>query len=225
MYQFGLGIPQDLALSKRLYQRSIELDPSTVQTPITIVLHALAIHKWFLEFPPLKEIKSRMIEDLRTHVLILCIIFISALLCIRPFVVRRWNARLQERRDALQKRKAAKHKLAESSLESSKQDTQPRDFKEKSEGLSSKGSLTETCTGTKEAEVEGKPDLFSKKMQDTVHEGGKDNEVGDKAASSSARQPLTEQAVEGSEVQGYKLGGDSEGLSQGKLVDAVENKT
>lgn len=68
MYQFGLGIPQDLTLAKRLYQRSIELDPSTTTTPVTIVLQSLSVHKWLLEMPPLEEIKRRTLRDPRTHV-------------------------------------------------------------------------------------------------------------------------------------------------------------
>eukprot|EP00392_Amoebophrya_sp_AT5.2_P001253 g1255.t1 len=124
MYQFGLGIPQDLTLAKRLYQRSIELDPSTTTTPVTIVLQSLSVHKWLLEMPPLEEIKRRTLRDPRTHLLVLAWVLLLALLVVRPMMRRRWEARVsakkraeeddkKKREEAEKKREEAKKKREE----------------------------------------------------------------------------------------------------------------
>ena len=64
MHQFGLGIPQDFALAKKLYTRSMELDPSTTSAPVQIILNVLWAQEWLLEWP---DKRARLQADHRYY--------------------------------------------------------------------------------------------------------------------------------------------------------------
>lgn len=70
MYQFGLGVTQDLHMAKLHYHRCREVDPSGVHTPVTMVLLALGGHMFFLRLPAWRELLERLLADVRVHLLL-----------------------------------------------------------------------------------------------------------------------------------------------------------
>lgn len=83
MYQFGLGVAQDLHLAKRHYHRCREVDPGGVHVPITMVLVVLGAHMHYLRMPSKEQLCDRVLTDLRVHVLFLHIAAIAVLLILR----------------------------------------------------------------------------------------------------------------------------------------------
>jgi SEL1 protein len=45
MHQFGAGLPQDLALAKRYYDKASELQPDA-WLPVSLALYGLGLHTW-----------------------------------------------------------------------------------------------------------------------------------------------------------------------------------
>merc|ERR1712187_699598 len=60
MYQFGLGVAQDLHTAKQHYHRCREVDPSGVHTPVTMVLLALGAHMLYLRVPTWPVLVERL---------------------------------------------------------------------------------------------------------------------------------------------------------------------
>lgn len=87
MHQFGVGIHQDLTIAQRHYQRCLEMEPSMIATPITIMLWLLQIQKSFLDLPPYEVVAGRVLEDLRVHAMVLLLIYAVALLHLRRQIV------------------------------------------------------------------------------------------------------------------------------------------
>lgn len=83
MHQFGLGVPQDLHLAKRNYQRSVEVDPGGVHAPVQMMLLLLHMHSRFMQMPEFEELKSALLADLRFHLLVLNFVALVALLLVR----------------------------------------------------------------------------------------------------------------------------------------------
>eukprot|EP00913_Durusdinium_trenchii_P000313 g286.t1 len=51
MYQFGIGVEQDLPMAGRFYGQGAEADPGGVQTPITIMSTVLSFQSYLAEIP------------------------------------------------------------------------------------------------------------------------------------------------------------------------------
>jgi len=83
MYQFGVGIAQDLNIAKRHYQKCFEVDPSLVATPITLMLWWLQFQMVAEKLPTQEEFFQRVSEDLRIQSIILLIIFFISLVHLR----------------------------------------------------------------------------------------------------------------------------------------------
>mmetsp|Transcript_96161 Transcript_96161/g.276251 ORF Transcript_96161/g.276251 Transcript_96161/m.276251 type:complete len:717 (-) Transcript_96161:43-2193(-) len=93
MYQFGLGVAQDLQTAKQHYQRCREVDPSGLQVPVTLVLLALGAHMTFLRLPPWPVLLERIFSDVRAHMLVLHLAAIAALLVLGRRFVRERTSR------------------------------------------------------------------------------------------------------------------------------------
>eukprot|EP00927_Polykrikos_kofoidii_P049989 TRINITY_DN43957_c0_g1_i1.p1 TRINITY_DN43957_c0_g1~~TRINITY_DN43957_c0_g1_i1.p1 ORF type:complete len:846 (+),score=143.41 TRINITY_DN43957_c0_g1_i1:101-2539(+) len=83
MHQFGFGVPQDLNVAKKHYHRCREVDPSGLHTPVTMVLVLLGVHMFLLRLSPWEVITDRFMTDMRTHILVLHLAAIIALLIAR----------------------------------------------------------------------------------------------------------------------------------------------
>lgn len=83
MYQFGLGVAQDLNVAKQHYFRCREVDPSGQHTPVTLVLFSLGLHMYWLRVPPGPVLTERLFRDERIHILMLHLIAILVLVAVR----------------------------------------------------------------------------------------------------------------------------------------------
>lgn len=83
MHQFSLGVPQDLHLAKRNYQRCVEVDPSGVHTPVMFMLLVLGAHSHYLKMPTAEEIGNSLVADVRFHVLLMNVAVVCVLLLMR----------------------------------------------------------------------------------------------------------------------------------------------
>jgi hypothetical protein len=83
MYQFGLGVKQDLHTAKQHYHRCREVDPSGIHTPVTMVLVGLGIHMQYLRLPGKEKLFERLIADTRFHILVLHLVAIIVVLVTR----------------------------------------------------------------------------------------------------------------------------------------------
>merc|ERR1711918_112814 len=83
MHQFSLGVPQDVHLAKRNYQRCVEVDPSGVHTPVMFMLLMLSAHSHYLKMPTAEEIGNSLIADVRFHVLLMNVAVVCVLLVVR----------------------------------------------------------------------------------------------------------------------------------------------
>jgi len=88
MYQFGLGVTQDLHTAKQHYHRCREVDPSGIHTPVTMVLLGLGIHLQYLRLPIREKLFERLFADTRFHVLVLHLIAILVVLVTRCHFAR-----------------------------------------------------------------------------------------------------------------------------------------
>mmetsp|Transcript_39351 Transcript_39351/g.113919 ORF Transcript_39351/g.113919 Transcript_39351/m.113919 type:complete len:773 (-) Transcript_39351:4-2322(-) len=79
IYHFGVGVPHDLSLARRYYHRCLELDPSGVQSPVLVMLTALALQNLALSLPSVRYIVSAFASDLRVHVLAMHVVAWSVL--------------------------------------------------------------------------------------------------------------------------------------------------
>lgn len=85
MHQFGFGVSQDLHLARRHYQRCLEIDPSGVHTPITVMLILLTAHAWFLDLPPNEKLQAAFMNDQRSHFLVMQLIMITVFVFMRRY--------------------------------------------------------------------------------------------------------------------------------------------
>eukprot|EP00435_Cladocopium_sp_Y103_P063319 s376_g24.t3 len=78
MYQFGVGVEQDLPLAQRFYGQSAEADPGAVQTPLAIMMGVLALQHFLAELPELEACVATVSADVRFHILLahICAILI-----------------------------------------------------------------------------------------------------------------------------------------------------
>lgn len=83
MHQFGLGVAQDLHMTKRHYHRSREVDPGGNHAAVTVALMGLGAHMFWLRVPPAEILLKRLMADIRIHLVIIHIIGIAALLAVR----------------------------------------------------------------------------------------------------------------------------------------------
>lgn len=105
MYQFGLGSAPDLNLARKLYKRCIEIDPSTVQTPINVVLFGLTLHAELLSWRRVdwNAVRREILGDSRAHLLFLTLGSLIILFRLRLGVGERRDLAVQtmaNRRDA-----------------------------------------------------------------------------------------------------------------------------
>mmetsp|Transcript_136326 Transcript_136326/g.271906 ORF Transcript_136326/g.271906 Transcript_136326/m.271906 type:complete len:699 (+) Transcript_136326:78-2174(+) len=83
MHHFGIGAERDVVLARRYYNRCLEIDPGSVQTPVALMLSLLAFQVFLLEMPPATALARSLLMDPRTHVLQIHIMAILALLKLR----------------------------------------------------------------------------------------------------------------------------------------------
>jgi len=88
MYQFGLGVTQDLHTAKQHYHRCREVDPSGIHTPVTMVLLGLGMHLQYLRLPNKVRLFERLFADTRFHVLVLHLVAILVVLAMRCHFAR-----------------------------------------------------------------------------------------------------------------------------------------
>lgn len=83
MYQFGVGVEQDLPLAQRFYGQSAEADPGAVQTPLAIMMAVLALQHFLAEVPELEAYVATVSADVRFHILLAHICAILILVVMR----------------------------------------------------------------------------------------------------------------------------------------------
>merc|ERR1719373_372934 len=88
MYQFGLGVSQDLNMAKQHYHRCREMDPNGMHVPVTIVLLVLVLHRHYASLPPWKTAMARVAADLRVHAFFMQGTLVVVLLVCRVVVAR-----------------------------------------------------------------------------------------------------------------------------------------
>jgi len=98
MYQFGIGVPQDLQLARRHYHKCLEIDPSSVQAPVGLILVFHSLHLWFDACPSLQDLQDAFLMDARAHLGLVHIVAILVLVCIRNRFAKK-PAALQEERE------------------------------------------------------------------------------------------------------------------------------
>jgi len=83
MYQFGVGIAQDLNVARRHYQKCFEVDPNLVATPITLMLWWLQFQMYAQQLPSQEVFLQNISEDLRVQSIGLLLIFLISLIHLR----------------------------------------------------------------------------------------------------------------------------------------------
>lgn len=83
MFQFGIGVPRDAPLARRYYTRCFEVDPSSVQVPVSVMLVGLALQAYGPEY------LEALFGDLRTHLLAIILVVLTVLFRTRSTLQRR----------------------------------------------------------------------------------------------------------------------------------------
>lgn len=83
MYQFGLGVPMDLSVARRNYHRCLEVDPSGVHTPVSVMLIVLTFHGFFLRLPNPDAALDALTSDPRIHLILLLGLSVLVLVVVR----------------------------------------------------------------------------------------------------------------------------------------------
>ncbi|CAE8678742.1 unnamed protein product [Polarella glacialis] len=83
MHQFGIGVHSDPALARRHYKHCAEVDPASVQTPVSLMLALLSVQLYFAELPHSEEFVNAWLGDLRVHILVAHLVAAGVLLLLR----------------------------------------------------------------------------------------------------------------------------------------------
>ncbi|CEL93954.1 unnamed protein product [Vitrella brassicaformis CCMP3155] len=94
MYQYGMGVQQDLHLAKRHYERVLEIDPTGPRTPVQLSLLLLAAYGMYVE-TDWKQLVRTYLRDYRMLALLWHLALITLLIPIR-FIV--WLLQRRQRR-------------------------------------------------------------------------------------------------------------------------------
>merc|ERR1740117_2834722 len=87
MYHFGVGVPRDAPAARRYYRRCYDLDPSGVQSPVSMMLALLAAQVYLVDIPPVQDIMETMLWDFRTHLLAIHILLLAVLMYARALLL------------------------------------------------------------------------------------------------------------------------------------------
>jgi len=83
MHQLGLDVAQDIPLARQHYARSLEADPDGVQSPVLLMLALMASQVFWAALPPPVHLARSLIEDMRTHALVVQVIVLLVLVLLR----------------------------------------------------------------------------------------------------------------------------------------------
>mmetsp|Transcript_68412 Transcript_68412/g.164222 ORF Transcript_68412/g.164222 Transcript_68412/m.164222 type:complete len:715 (-) Transcript_68412:8-2152(-) len=89
LHQFGIGVPYDVALATRHYKHALEADPGGVHAPVTIMLLLLRLQAAILEKANIENLLPSLLEDTRTHLLVLNMLTLAVGLGLRRYLRHR----------------------------------------------------------------------------------------------------------------------------------------
>ncbi|KAF4753284.1 Sel-1 suppressor of lin-12-like, partial [Perkinsus olseni] len=99
MYQWGLGgVPMDLSLAAKHYEKCLEVHPSSGGTVVSIMRVVLKLQEWYLSLPARGELTISLIADRRLRLIAICGVALTLLVLIRgKFAMRAEEEDLQRR--------------------------------------------------------------------------------------------------------------------------------